>query len=153
MNINKDTIIKVLHDNPNEFLTVKDVMGVLNLNGEKAMRRVSRELGRIHRKDSSVKREKCSIAFAYRFIKSPTENRLLKKSPKDKQAKKKKEDTGLLKYTYIKELEEPEFGACGLCDVECELIFQAETSRGTEKLCEECGEKVNEKLGGYGGML
>ena len=148
MNINKTTIIEVLHDNPNEFLTVKGVMGALDLNGEKSMRRVSRELGRIYRKDSSIKREKCSFAFAYRFVKSPAKTGLFVKSPKKRQAKKKEKESKLSGYTYIEELEEPEYGFCDLCNLECELTYRAETSRGVEFLCEECGAKVNEKLWG-----
>ena len=153
MNINKTAIIEVLHDNPNEFLTVKSVMATLNLSGEKSMRRVSRELGRIYRRDTNVEREKCSFAFAYRFVKSPAKTGLFVESPKKHQAKKKEKESKLSGYTYIEELEEPEYGFCDLCNLECELTYRAETSRGVDFLCEGCGAKVNEKIGGYGGAF
>ena len=156
MNINQTTITEVLYDNPNELLTVRDVMAALNLNGEKAMRRASRELGRIYRKDSSVKREKSRFAFAYQFVKSPTKDRSFAKSPKetkDKGATRKQEKRSKLSgYTYIEELEEPKYDTCELCGVvDCEIAYRAETSRGVEFLCEKCGVKVNKKLGGYAG--
>ena len=153
MKINQTTITEVLHDNPNEFLAVKDVMAALNLNGEKAMRRASRELGRVYRKDSSIERKKYSIAFGYRFVKSPTKDGLSVKSPKNKQANKKARESKLSGYTYLEELEEPKYGTCELCGILCELTYRAETSRGVDLLCEECGAKVSEKLGGYGGVF
>ena len=179
-NLTKSDVESVLIEHPGKYFSTKTMMAELQLSGEEVMRKVSRVLYRL-RTHPDVERVKNSASYSYRYIlKSPPEQSHLKlkiaglerqieqlkeenkklklvKSPTQSIVKEEKaiqrSERELERYTYIEELEEPQYGTCGLCEMEYELFYRAETSRGTEFLCEGCGEKVNENISGYGGVF
>ena len=176
--INKDVVKNVLIKRPGEFFTTKMVMNELQVFSKSEMRRVSRILYRL-RANPNVERTRNSASYFYRYIlKSPpkqpafeVEVNCLEKQIEElkaeiKELKYRKSPTHSTaknkitinieeqqQYTYLEELEEPKYDTCELSGIVCELTYRAETSRGVELLCEECGAKVNEKLGGYGGAF
>lgn len=144
MNINKRTVKSVLIEHAGSFLTVKEIQATLNLEGNKAMRKISGYLSRL-RSDADVERKRNSIAFTYCFKKSAVQNAYSKTTP-DKKAR-----GGSDNFEFVERLIESEEGYCELCDSYKEIAFKAEREGSIVFLCEKHGKAIK-MLCEYGGV-
>ena len=149
MNINKRTVKSVLIEHAGSFLTAKEIEAALNLEGDKAMRKISGYLSRL-RRDADITRRKNSIGYTYSFSKSAVQNGYSKTHPDKKAIGDSDKFNG---FTFVEPLVEPEEGFCEFCGEHTQISYKAEKGGCIMFLCEKHGKVIDKQLCGYGGVF
>jgi len=148
MNINKRIVKSVLVEHAGSFLTVKEVEAMLNLEGNKAMRKISGYLSRL-RRDADIERKKNNIAFKYCFKKSAVHSAYSEAPPCKKAIGDSREMFN--GFTFVEPLAEPTEAFCEFCNKITTVSYKAQKDGCLFLLCEQHAKAIDNSLYGYGG--